>query len=41
MSTKPTIHQARLNEWSIRLSDQKASGLSVADWCERNSFSVY
>ena len=41
MSTKSTIHQARLNEWVIRLSDQKASGLSVADWCERNNFSVY
>ena len=41
MSTKSTIHQAHLNEWVIRLSDQKSSGLTVSDWCEQNNFTIH
>lgn len=41
MSAKSTIHQVRLNEWAIRISEQKASGLSVPDWCEQNSLTVH
>lgn len=41
MSTKSTIRQVRINEWDIRLSIQKASSLSVSDWCERNIFSIH
>ena len=41
MSTKSILHQAKLNEWAIRLADQKSSGLSVAAWCEQNNLSQY
>ena len=41
MSTKSKIHQARLNEWAVLFSEQKASGLSVSDWCEKNNLSIH
>ena len=41
MSAKSLIHQAKLTEWASRLSDQKASGLSVSEWCEQNNVSQY
>ncbi len=41
MSTRSMLHQAKLNEWANRLSDQKASGLSVIEWCEQNNLSKY
>ena len=41
MSTKSILHQAKLNEWASRFADQKSSGLSVAEWCERNNLSQY
>ena len=41
MSTKSLLHQARLNEWITRFADQKASGLSVTDWCLQNNISKY
>ena len=39
MSTKSMLHQAMLNEWATRFSDQKSSGLSVVDWCRQNNIS--
>ena len=39
MSAKTIIQQARLNEWASRFADQKASGLTVAEWCEINAIS--
>ena len=36
MTTKTLLHQATLKEWAARFTDQKASGLNVADWCSRN-----
>ena len=41
MSTKSMLHQAKLNEWASRFADQKASGLSVAEWCEQHNLSQY
>lgn len=41
MSTKSLIHQARLNEWAVRITDQKSSGLSVTEWCQQNNLSKY
>ena len=41
MSTKSMLHQAKLNEWASRFADQKASGLSVTEWCEQNNLSQY
>lgn len=29
MNAKQKLHQARLSEWAVRFSDQKASGLTV------------
>ena len=39
MSTKSLLHQAKLKEWASRFIDQKASGLSVAEWCKQNNLS--
>ena len=41
MSTKTMLHQAMLNEWASRFADQKASGLSVTQWCKENNLSQY
>ncbi len=41
MFNKSLLHQARLNEWASRCADQKASGLSVTDWCEQNNLSKH
>ena len=41
MSTKSLLHQAKLKEWASRFVDQKASGLSVAEWCKQNKLSQY
>ncbi len=36
MSAKTILHQAMLNEWVVRIAEQKASGLNVSDWCIQN-----
>ena len=36
MSSKTILHQAKLNEWASRISDQMSSGLNVSQWCIRN-----
>ena len=41
MSSKSIIHQAMLNDWITRVADQKASGLSVTEWCLQNNLSKY
>lgn len=41
MSTKTLLHQARLNEWAVRIIDQKSSGLSVTEWCLQNNLSKH
>ena len=35
---KTKLHQARLQEWAGRFAEQKASGLTVRQWCEVNHF---
>jgi hypothetical protein len=35
------LHQAKLNEWASRFIEQKASGLSVSEWCRQNNQSRY
>jgi hypothetical protein len=35
------LHQAKLHEWASRFSDQKSSGLTVAEWCKQNNLSEY
>lgn len=41
MNAKQKLHQAHLIEWAARFSDQKASGLTVYQWCEQNKVSVH
>jgi len=41
MNAKQKLHQAYLNEWAARFVDQKSSGLTVPEWCEKNHFSIH
>lgn len=41
MKTNQKLHQLHLNEWAQRFADQKASGLTVKQWCEDNNFSIH
>ena len=40
MNARTKIHQLHLNEWITRFSEQKASGLTVKQWCEQKHLSV-
>ena len=41
MNTRQKLHQLRMNEWAARFSDQKASGLTVKEWCDQNNLSIH
>ena len=41
MNAKQKLHQAHLQEWAGRFAEQKASGLTVRQWCEANHFSFH
>lgn len=41
MNTKQKLHQLHINEWATRFSDQKASGLTVKEWCDQNNLSIH
>nr|WP_027871780.1 hypothetical protein [[Eubacterium] cellulosolvens] len=41
MNTRQKIHQAQMKEWAARFADQKASGLTVKEWCDQNHFSIH
>ena len=41
MNARTKIHQLHLNEWITRFSEQKASGLTVKQWCEQKPLSVH
>lgn len=41
MNAKQKLHQVHLQEWTIRFADQKASGLTVRQWCEQNKLSFH
>lgn len=41
MNAKQKLHQIRLQEWAGRFAEQKASGLTVRQWCEVNHFSFH
>lgn len=38
---KQKLHQIHLQEWTVRFADQKASGLTVRQWCEQNNLSFH
>ena len=41
MSTRSILQQAKLNDWASRFADQKASGLSIKEWCSQNNMSQH
>jgi hypothetical protein len=41
MNAKQKFHQAHLAEWTARFSDQRASGLTVRQWCDQNHVSIH
>jgi len=41
MNAKQKLHQAHLTEWAARFSEQKASGLTIRQWCQQNNFSIH
>ena len=41
MNAKQKLHQFHLQEWTVRFADQKASGLTVRQWCEQNNLSFH
>ena len=41
MTSKEKIHQLHLSEYTTRFADQKASGLTVKQWCEQNGFTIH
>ena len=41
MNAKQKLHQIHLQEWTSRFADQKASGLTIKQWCDQNHFSIH
>ena len=41
MNAKQKLHQIHLQEWTVRFAEQKASGLTVRQWCEQNHLSFH
>lgn len=41
MNVRQKLHQVHLQEWAVRFADQKASGLTVRQWCEQNNLSFH
>ena len=41
MNAKQKLHQAQLTEWATRFAAQKASGLTVRQWCDQNHLSIH
>lgn len=41
MNARQKLHQAHLQEWAVRFADQKASGLTVRQWCDQNNLSFH
>lgn len=41
MNAKQKLHQIHLQEWTVRFADQKASCLTVRQWCEQNNLSFH
>ena len=41
INARQKLHQIHLQEWTVRFADQKASGLTVRQWCEQNNLSFH
>ena len=41
MNANQKLHQAKLQKWAAKFAEQKASGLTVRQWCEINHVSFH
>ena len=41
MSTRSIVNRAKLEAWASHFAEHKASGLTVADWCQQNNISKH
>ena len=41
MDAKQKLHQVYLQKWAARFAEQKASGLTIRQWCEVNHLSFH
>lgn len=41
MNAKQKLHQANLAKWTDLFREQASSGLTVKEWCARNSISIH
>ena len=41
MNARQKLHQIHLQEWTVRFAEQKASGLTVRQWCKQNNLSFH
>ena len=41
MDAKQKLHQVYLQKWAARFPEQKASGLTIRQWCEVNHLSFH
>lgn len=41
MSAHSKIHQANLDDWTVLIAEQAASGLTIRAWCEQNNISFH
>ena len=41
MNARQKLHQIHLQQWTVRFADQKASCLTVRQWCEQNNLSFH
>lgn len=41
MNARQKLHQLHLQEWTARFAEQKASGLTIRQWCDQNNYSIH
>ncbi len=41
MNAKQKIHQATMTKWATLIKDQKASGLTIRQWCDQKNVSFH
>ena len=41
MNARQKLHQIHLQEWTVRFAEQKASDLTVRQWCKQNNLSFH
>ena len=41
MNARQKLHQLHLQEWTARFAEQKASRLTVRQWCDQNNYSIH